>query len=152
MIRHSRVVSSLPRLVWSRKGVADDMARVLVIDDDDMVREALSTMLRANGHDCAIAPDALAGIALAEESRFDVALIDINMPGLDGFEAVKAIAHLKPPVAIVAMSGRPGMDGQDYAVLATSMGAHAFMPKPFTRKDLLAALDNAVTATPRSAD
>ena len=128
------------------------MARVLVIDDDAMVREALSTMLRAGGHDCATAPDTLAGIALAEADRFDIALIDINMPGLDGFEAMKAIAHLKPPVAIVAMSGRLGLNGQDYAVLATSMGAHAFMPKPFTRKDLLAALQNAVKASSRSGD
>jgi DNA-binding NtrC family response regulator len=121
------------------------MQRVLVIDDDEMVRGTLSLTLRAGGYDCTTASNTLAGIALAETERFDIALIDINMPGLDGFEAVKAIAHVKPSVAIVAMSGRPS---QDYAVLATSMGAHAFMQKPFKRQHLFAALEDAVKAKP----
>jgi FixJ family two-component response regulator len=65
--------------------------------------------------------------------------------------AIRAcLAHLTPRVAIVAMFGRPGMDGQDYDVLATGMGAHAFMLKPFTRKDLLAALVNAAKARARA--
>ena len=125
------------------------MLRVLVIDDDEMVRRTLSLALRAGGYDCTTASNTLAGIALAEEGGFDIALIDINMPGLDGFEAVKAIAHIKPRIAIVVMSGRPGKDDQEYAVLATGMGAHAFMMKPFTRKDLFAALEAAVKAGPR---
>jgi CheY-like chemotaxis protein len=125
------------------------MLRVLVIDDDEMVRRTLSLSVRASGYHCTTASNTLEGIALAEEGRFDIALIDINMPGLDGFEAVKAIAQIKPRIAIVAMSGRPGKDGQDYGVLATGMGAHAFMLKPFTRKDLIAALEAAVKAGPR---
>jgi DNA-binding response OmpR family regulator len=124
--------------------------RVLIIDDDELVRSTLSLSLRASGRDCTTSSNTLAGIALAEADRFDVALIDINMPDLDGFEAVKALAHLKPRVAIVAMSGRPGMDGQEYDVLAMRVGAHAFMLKRFTRKDLLAALDNAVKAKARA--
>jgi CheY-like chemotaxis protein len=112
------------------------MLRVLVIDDDEMVRGTLSLSLRAKGYDCTTASNTIAGIALAEEGRFDIALIDINMPDLDGFEAVKVIAHIKPRTAIVAMSGRPGKDDQDYGVLATGMGAHAFMLKPFTRAQL----------------
>ena len=126
------------------------MQRVLVIDDDEMVRSTLSLTLRAGGYSCTTSSNTLAGIALAEAERFDIALIDINMPGLDGFEAVKAIAHIKPSVAIVAMSGRPGQNGQDYAVLAISMGAHAFMLKPFKRQDLFAALDAAAKAKPRT--
>lgn len=112
------------------------MLRVLVIDDDETLRRTLSLVLRASGYDCTTASNTLAGIALAEQGRFDIALIDINMPGLDGFEAVKAIAHIEPRVAIVAMSGRPGKDDQEYGVLATGMGADAFMLKPFTRAQL----------------
>jgi two-component system copper resistance phosphate regulon response regulator CusR len=122
--------------------------RVLVIDDDELVRRTLSLALRASGYDCSTASNTLNGIALAEEGRFDIALIDINMPGLDGFEAVKAIAHIKPRIAIVVMSGRPGKDDQEYGVLATGMGAHAFMLKPFTRNDLFVALEAAVKARP----
>jgi two-component system, NtrC family, response regulator AtoC len=125
------------------------MQRVLVIDDDEMVRGTLSLTLRAGGYSCTTASNTLTGIALAEAERFDIALIDINMPGLDGLEAVKAIAHITPRVAIVAMSGRPGRNGQDYAVLAISMGAHAFMQKPFKRQHLLAALGDAVKAKRR---
>ena len=122
------------------------MPRVLLIDDDEIVRGTLSLTLRAGGYDCTTASNTLAGVALAEAGGFDIALIDINMPGLDGFEAIKAIAHVKPTVAIVAMSGKPYEDGRDSALLATSMGAHAFMLKPFRREDLVAAVDAAVKA------
>lgn len=125
------------------------MRRVLVIDDEDLVRRTLSLTLRAAGYDCTTASNALAGIGLAETGRFDIALIDINMPGLDGFEVLKAIARMKPHVAIIAMSGRPGRDDEDYAVLATGMGAHAFILKPFGRQDLFAALEAAAKAKPR---
>ena len=118
--------------------------RVLVIDDDELVRSSLSLALRTRGHDCTTAADALAGIELAESTPFDVAIIDINMPGIDGLEAIKAIAHIKPPMAIIAMSGRTGKNGQDYTVLATAVGAHAFMLKPLKQKDLLAVMERAV--------
>jgi CheY-like chemotaxis protein len=117
--------------------------RVLVIDDG-LVRHTLSTILQAAGHDCTLAADALSGIERAEDGSFELALIDINMPGLNGLEAIKAIAHMRPPVAIIAMSGRKEKDGEDYARLSRAIGAHAFLSKPFRRGTLLAAIDDAV--------
>ena len=68
----------------------------------------------------------------------------MNMPGLDGLEAVKAFTHMKPPLVVVAMSGGSARSStEDYSVLALRMGAHGFLSKPFKRAQLVEALEAA---------
>jgi CheY-like chemotaxis protein len=117
------------------------MRRLLVIDDDELLRNTLGLMLGARGFLCTPAADALEAIEQAEAGRFDVALVDINMPGLDGFEVIKALARIKPRMCIVAMSGRQFDGDLDYAMIATGLGADAFLAKPFRPQQLLAALE-----------
>src|SRR3979490_2928636 len=90
--------------------------RILVIDDELVVRKAISTIFRLAGHECKEAANALAGIACAEQDTFDLVLLDMNMPGLHGLEALKAIAHMEPRAPVVVMSGASG--GTDFQVLA----------------------------------
>jgi CheY-like chemotaxis protein len=78
------------------------MRRLLIIDDDELLRNSLGVILTARGFVCTPAPNALAAIEQAEAGQFDVALVDINMPGLDGFEVIKALARIKPRMCIVA--------------------------------------------------
>ena len=115
------------------------MRRLLIIDDDDLLRNSLGVMLGARGFSCTLAPNALVGIDQAEAGQFDVALVDINMPGLDGFEVIKALARIKPRMCIVAMSGRQFDGDLDYAMIATGLGADAFLAKPFRPQQLLEA-------------
>jgi CheY-like chemotaxis protein len=116
------------------------MRRLLIIDDDELLRNSLGVMLGARGFSCTLAPDALEGIEQAEAGQFDVALVDINMPGLDGFEVIKALARIEPRMRVVAMSGRQFDGDLDYAVVATGLGADAFLPKPFRPQQLLEVL------------
>lgn len=121
------------------------MARVLVIDDDPLVRKALAALL-ADRYDYVLAASTVEGIEHAESARFDVALVDMNMPGLNGLEAVKGLRHIKPPIPIIAMSGGSQTQSpEDYAVLAVRMGAYAFLGKPFTRETLFATIERALS-------
>ena len=72
-------------------------------------------LLGARGFLCALAPNALDGIEQAEAGQFDVALVDINMPGLDGFEVIKALVRIEPRMRVVAMSGRQFDGDIDFA-------------------------------------
>jgi len=117
------------------------MRRLLIIDDDDLLRNSLGVMLNVRGFLCTPAPDALEAIEQAAAGQFDVALVDINMPGLDGFEVIKALARIKPRMCIVAMSGRQFDGDLDYAMIATGLGADAFLAKPFRPQQLLEAME-----------
>jgi CheY-like chemotaxis protein len=118
--------------------------RILIIDDDALVRQSLSAILGTLGHEIVTAGSAMDGIDRAEDTRVDVALVDMKMPGLDGLEAVKAIARMEPPVPVIGMSGGSLNADVDYAVLAVKLGAKTFLKKPFTRAELVSALGVAV--------
>jgi DNA-binding NtrC family response regulator len=119
--------------------------RILVIDDDDGLRRSMAMVLESLGHECALVSNVIDGLARAEQERFDVVVTDMNMPGLDGIEAVKALRNINPPLAIVAMSGgSTHSSAEDYGVLALNMGAGVFLPKPFKRADVAKAIDTAM--------
>ena len=119
--------------------------RILVIDDDDGLRKSMGMVLASLGHECVLAANVIDGLARAEEGRFDVAMTDMNMPGLDGLEAVKALRNITPPIGIVAMSGGSiRSSAEDYGVLALNMGAGVFLAKPFKRADVAQAIETAL--------
>ncbi len=120
--------------------------RILVIDDDALVRTSLAAILASLGHDSVAATGAVEGIAQAEEGHFDIAIIDMKMPGMDGLEAVKALVRIEPRIPVIGMSGGSLNPDIDYAVLATRLGAHAFLHKPFTRDELVRTIEAAVAA------
>ena len=121
------------------------MRRVLLIDDDIAVRNTIAMTLLSLGFEVVSVGFAIEGIERAEQEAFDVALVDINMPGVDGLEVVKAIARLAHPLPLIAMSG--GSTEKDYEVLTMAMGARLFLVKPFRRHQLFEAI-TAATSMP----
>ena len=136
------------------------MTRVLVIDDDRSVGEAIQIMLARQHCDTVVAPDAQAGLQAFESSKFDVVMIDIFMPGLDGLETIKGIRERAPTVPIVAMSGfkfRNSMaSAPDFLGMAAKLGATFCLRKPFAPHQLMAAinscLDPALVSAPSTAN
>jgi CheY-like chemotaxis protein len=131
------------------------MTRVLVIDDDHSVSLAIQLMLARQGCDTVLAPDADAGVQAFESSKFDVAMVDIFIPGMDGLKIIKGFRERMPAVPIVAMSGfrfRNSMAPTlDFLGMAAQLGATYCLRKPFTSQQLIAAINSCLDAA-RSID
>jgi CheY-like chemotaxis protein len=121
------------------------MRQVLVIDDDRSVSTAIQTMLARYGYNTALALNSGDGIQLFESSHFDVVIVDIFMPGSDGFETIKNIRERTRRIPIIAMSGygfRNSMAASpDYLAIAVERGATCCLRKPFTFQQLMAAIN-----------
>jgi twitching motility two-component system response regulator PilH len=115
------------------------MARVLIVDDSPTEIYKLTTMLEKNGHSVLTAETGEAGIALAKKELPDVVLMDIVMPGLNGFQATRQLtkspetAHI--PVIIVTTK-----DQQTDRVWGMRQGAKAYLAKPITAEVLMATI------------
>jgi DNA-binding NarL/FixJ family response regulator len=118
--------------------------RLLLADDHAVFRECLARALHAAGHEVvAQAGDGDAAIALAQEARPDVAVLDVSMPGCGGVAATRRIASFGVPVIVLTMHAEP-----DVRERATDAGASDILVKDCRTTDLLAALERA--ARPRA--
>ena len=106
------------------------MAVVLVVDDEPDVRTALSTMLEMEGHKVLEAADGTEVLAAAREYAPDLILLDISMPGMDGFEVLRELGRddslSRIPVILVTAKGSP-----EDRVLGRELGAVDYIGKPW---------------------
>ena len=118
-------------------------SRVLVVDDERFIAQALTIRLRAVGYDVRWAFDGASGIAAATEWRPDVIVLDIRMPDMDGFEVNRRLAAHPDLSAtpVIFLSANIQESARQAAVAA---GAHAFLIKPYESRDVLAAIRSAL--------
>src|SRR2546425_689679 len=116
------------------------VARILVMDDDALLRGALRVVLEAAGYEVIEAADGDAGLRLQREQGADLVLVDIFMPERDGLEVIRALRAEFPQPKIVAVSGG-GRTGQiEVLRAAAALGAARTLLKPFQPRDLLKAI------------
>jgi DNA-binding response OmpR family regulator len=117
------------------------MARILVIDDEELIRETIRMKLEQSGHVVIEAANGVEGLRALEDGLFDLVVTDIIMPDQEGIETIRKIRHRDPQVAIIAISG--GGRGRNYQFLdiAKKLGANEALPKPFTGSQLLALVE-----------
>jgi AmiR/NasT family two-component response regulator len=116
--------------------------RVVIAEDEALIRLDLAEMLGEEGYDVVgQAGDGEAAIALAEEHRPDLVILDVKMPKLDGISAAQRIAEqrIAPVVILTAFSQR------DLVERARDAGAMAYLVKPFTKNDLMPSIEMAVS-------
>ncbi len=101
--------------------------RVLVVDDDAGIRETMADILALEGYDVTLAASGEEAVAIAQRERFDVALLDIRMPGMNGVEALKMIKGLDPTIRVIMITGFEVGTLLDEAMEA---GAEAVFRKP----------------------
>jgi len=117
------------------------MARLLIVDDEQSIRDALVQVFEYEGHDVRGASDGPEALALAAEGRFDVIFLDVKMPGMDGLEVLERLREDDPNVLVVMVSGHGTIDT---AVEATRKGAYDFLEKPLDTDRLLVTLRRAL--------
>lgn len=119
------------------------MARILVIDDDVPVCESFELLLEEYGHDVCGLTSAREVEALLKEKTFDLAIVDIYMPEMDGLETIKLLRSISPDLKIIAMSGKkPGTFNPLTA--AEAYGAMFMMEKPVGAAKLTEIIDQAL--------
>ena len=122
------------------------MPRILVIDDEQLLRSTVVMILTRAGFTVEEASDGQAGIAMFHKNPPDIVLTDIFMPNRDGIEIIKELKHSSPQTKIIAMTGGGNMRMMEIASVAKVLGADLVLDKPFESESLLAAI-NAVLAT-----
>lgn len=120
------------------------MPITLVIDDEPLMRNTIRRMLEGAGHRVVEADNGRRGLAAIEKMRFDVVVTDIIMPEMEGVETVRAIRTLAPGLPIVAMSGGGRLKNDDFLRIAECFGANQTLRKPFSKDELIAALERAM--------
>ena len=122
------------------------MARILVIEDDSMLRSMLQQMLVHNGHEVLVASDGMEATRLYQkQSDIDLIVTDVLMPEKDGLEVIMEIRSKLPEVRIIAISGGGRISHTDYLIAARRLGAHATLSKPFARQELLDTINSLLT-------
>jgi DNA-binding response OmpR family regulator len=115
--------------------VFDEQTRILVVDDDPILREFASVYLTTPMSTVALAPDASTALDLLAREQFDIALLDIDMPGMNGFELVECIRGQEKlrDLPIVMVTGREDIVSIDRAY---AVGATSFVTKPVNWRQL----------------
>ena len=109
-------------------------ARVLIIDDDENIRKVLQTILQDEGYFVDVADTASGGILKSEEDFFNVALIDMRLPDMDGVEVLGKLRETHPKTRKIIITGYPTMQN---AVGAVNKGADCYVMKPFDVEKIL---------------
>lgn len=115
------------------------MARILIADDEEHILEVMMDVLEAAGHNVVGVADGAEAVQQFRTKSFDVALLDVVMPRLDGYHAAQLIRGFPHPPKIIIVTSRD-YDGDKHALQAA--GADAYLPKPFANKDLLTVVEN----------
>lgn len=115
--------------------------RVLLIDDEQMVRKIVRKMLERSGHEVTEAENGRLGLEQLKTDRFDLVITDIIMPEMEGVETLMTVREQYPDVKVIAMSGGGRTGNIDFLGAAEKLGASAILHKPFTLGSLTAAIE-----------
>ena len=121
--------------------------RILLVDDEPRMLTALMELLRLRNYDVTAASDGQKAIELIREQSFDLVLLDLNMPGTDGFAVLAHIERHKKQMATIVVSGDTTIDA---AIRALRQGVHDFVRKPYAPEDLLRAIEQSLARRQRN--
>jgi CheY-like chemotaxis protein len=125
---------------------------ILVIDDDALIRSSFKPILEREGFEVVMAENGTRAIEAMKRTRFDVIIVDIFMPDMDGFETIRKLRAINPTMPVIAISGfifRDSMsNAPDFLTMATEFGAACSLRKPFKPRQLVEAIRDCLEAEP----
>ncbi len=116
--------------------------RVFVVDDEEALRTVLSSELEGEGYEVASAADGQEAIEILTNRVFDLILLDIKMPNVDGFEVLKFVKDRQPKTKVVMLTGFADLKN---AIESKKLGAEDFVSKPYDLVDLLTTVERVLT-------
>jgi DNA-binding NtrC family response regulator len=117
------------------------LAQILIIEDEVLLAKSLSRSLTGRGHDCVTAATAEEGLRLLEQMPTDIVVVDLQLPGMSGFDAMKSIRQYDPNIAVIVITAFGTMAS---VVEAMRSGAGDFLRKPLDTEELALAVERAV--------
>jgi len=115
--------------------------KILAIDDESNIRRLLTNELEREGFRVATAASGEQGLALADKECFDLALVDLKLPGMSGIDVIQRIRHMPSPLNAIVITGHGDIER---AVQSMKVGALDFITKPFKLSELIPLIDQAV--------
>ncbi len=116
--------------------------RILVVDDEEALRIVLSAELEGEGYQVTNAGDGQEAINILATNEFDLILLDIKMPNVDGFEVLKYVKERSPKTKVVMLTGFADLKN---AIESKKLGAEDFVSKPYDLVDLLTTVERVLT-------
>src|SRR4051812_9238294 len=114
---------------------------ILVIDDEEIMREILETLLTREGYDVRLASSGQEGLELARALPFDAAIVDIMMPGLNGMETLDELKRIDEDLAVIIITAYASVES---AISAMKCGAFDYVTKPFKNDEVMVVVKNAM--------
>jgi DNA-binding NtrC family response regulator len=127
----------------SRKGGMAEKIKLLIVDDEVKFLESISQRLEMRGFDVTKATNGERALDEARKSKFDVALLDLRMPGMNGVEVLSVLKKEHKYIEAIILTGHGSIDS---AVECTKLGAFDYLPKPYELEKLLEVLQKAYEA------
>jgi len=118
-----------------RAEVKDPVARILCVDDEDVILDSFRKILVLDGYSVDTVTTGQEALGLVQSHAYDFVFTDLKMPAMDGVEVVKAVRHLRPDIDVVIITGYATVET---AVECMKHGAMDYVQKPFTEEELLA--------------
>ncbi|MCW2973951.1 MAG: two component transcriptional regulator, winged helix family, partial [Thermoleophilia bacterium] len=113
------------------------MTKILIVDDEPAIRTALSRALEIEGYDIDVVPSGEAALSAMERATFDVVLLDVSMPGIDGLEVCRQLREAGDSTPVIVVTARSQVAD---SVAGLDAGADDYVVKPFSLDELLARL------------
>jgi two-component system nitrogen regulation response regulator NtrX len=115
--------------------------KILIVDDEEIVRYTLGEILQMIGHSPDHQEDGQAGLHAIQNTTYDVAFIDIRMPGMGGIDLLQQALAVQPHLSIIVMSGHGDAETRQEAIQA---GAFSFLYKPFRLKEIIDIIESVI--------
>src|ERR1700723_1811691 len=117
------------------------MHNILIVDDEPTIRQSLKGVLEDEGFKTSMAESGEAGLEIISKHAFDVVLLDVWLPGIDGLETLEKLVEREDHPEVIMISGHGNIET---AVRATKLGAYDFLEKPLSIEKTLIVLKNAI--------
>jgi DNA-binding NtrC family response regulator len=115
--------------------------RILIIDDEEVLRDVLDTLLRREGFDIALAATGEEGLNILDSEEVDLVILDMMLPGISGMEVLRSIKETHPELEVIVVTAYSSIDG---AIEAMKRGAFHYIPKPFKNEEVVVTVSKAL--------